>query len=177
MAGGVNRNSFGARREADIARAIAQPMEIEYVGAQLMKVTGSTQIDATNKRWSYTVRRAQVGPGGSYTPTVTSNSAAEPAVSVSELSNGTHVSYGVVRANIPVGFNPVAIPTNTYVLCVPSRTTLGTLLWLIVNTQAIDGTCAQLVGDLDFGSFETSGADADFGTFDAPTGSADFGAY
>jgi len=35
----------------------------------------------------------------------------------------------------------VEIPRGTYVFIVPYRGSDGTLLWLIVNTQAIDGTC------------------------------------
>ena len=51
-------------------------------------------------------------------------------------------SYGVAIGTLPAGFAPVPIPNGTYVLCVPHRITNGTLIWLIVNTQAIDGVCA-----------------------------------
>lgn len=141
VSGGVNRNSPWARRGADLSRAMAQPLEIEPITSQLMKVIARSTVDATNKRYKYTVRRAQVGPASTYTPTTTSNEVEEYALSVSELSNGTYVSYGVTVSTIPAGFAPQPIPNNTYVMCVPHRLTDGTFIWLIVNTQAIDGVC------------------------------------
>jgi len=142
--GGVNRNSMAARRGDDLARVIAQPMEIETFSSQLMRVVSYSVIGGGNFRHIYTVRRAQVGPAaGGYVPSTTSNTLQETAVSVSELSNtSAYVSYGVTKATIPAGFAPQPIPVNTYVMCVPHRLTDGTFIWLIVNTQAIDGVCS-----------------------------------
>lgn len=139
-----NQNSIEGRRQADLARAIRDKPEFEPVNSQLMKVVSSTAIDAANWRYLYTVRRAQVGAAATYTPAVTADTATESALSVSELSNTAlaYVSYGVAKANIPAGFAPQPIPANTYVLCVPHRLTDGTLIWLIINTQAIDGVCS-----------------------------------
>ena len=139
-----NMNSIEGRRQSDLSRLISAADEFEPVNSQLMKVVSSTAIDAANWRYLYTVRRAQVGPAGTYTPATTTDTATEPALSVSELSNTAlaYVSYGVAKANIPAGFAPQPIPANTYVLCVPHRLTDGTLIWLIINTQAIDGVCA-----------------------------------
>lgn len=142
MSGGVNRNAIEARRVRDLARSLAQPAEMEPISSQLMKVTDYSTISSANFRYLYSVRRAQVGPSSGYTPDVTGNSLTEYALSVSELSNaGTHVSYGIAKSTIPTGFAPKPIPAGTYVLCVPHRLTDGTLVWLIVNTQAVDGVC------------------------------------
>ena len=142
VSGGVNRNSMEARRVRDLARALAQPAEVEPINSQLMKITDRSTIDAPTYRYLYSVRRAQVGPSATYTPDQTSDTLTEYALSVSELSNaGTTVSYGIVKSTIPAGFAPKPIPTGTYVLCVPHRLTDGTLIWLIINTQAVDGVC------------------------------------
>lgn len=144
VSGGVNRNSPWARRGADLSRAMAQPLEIEPINSQLMKVTDRSTVSAGQFRYLYTVRRAQVGTSaGGYVPDLTANTLAESALSVSELSNaGTTVSYGVVKSTLPAGFEPKPIPVGTYVMCVPHRLTDGTLIWLIINTQAIDGVCS-----------------------------------
>lgn len=189
--GGINRNTIWARRQADLARVTAQPLEIEPVTAQLMRVTNFTVIDAATWRYKYRVRRARVGNSTAYTPAlVTTDPQEDDALSVSELSNASdYVSYGVLKTNIPAGFAPKAIPINTYVMCVPSRTLDGTFIWLIVNTQAIDGQCGSggsLTADDDYGAlllptdlifdggeFESLGNDFDYGgiTFD------DFGQF
>ena len=177
--GGVNRNTVLSRRADDLARVISQPMEMEAISSQLMKVVTYSVIAGGNFRHIYTVRRAQVGPAsGGYAPTTTSNTAQETAVSVSELSNaGNYVSYGIDKSNIPAGFAPQPIPTGTYVMCVPHRITDGTLIWLIVNTQAVDGICPAFVGDTDFGTFASPAEEFEAGTFDAPEGDQDFGTY
>lgn len=177
--GGINRNTLWARRQADLARVTAQPLQIEPVTAQLMRVTNFTVIDAATWRYKYKVRRARVGNSTAYTPAlVTTDPQEDDALSVSELSNGSsYVSYGVLKTNIPAGFTPKAIPINTYVMCVPSRTLDGTFIWLIVNTQAIDGQCAGgLTADDDYGAFLLP-SDLVFegGELDAPEGDFDYG--
>lgn len=176
--GGINRNTVWARKASDLARVTAQPLVVEPVNSQLMKVTGYTAIDAANKRYLYTVRAAQVGPASGYVAAQTGNSLEEQALSVSELSNaGSFVSYGVLKSAIPAGFAPKAIPIGTYVLCVPHRLTDGALRWLIVNTQAIDGTCAGgLTADYDFGLLlQPTDEDLEAGTLDAPEAEYDWG--
>lgn len=64
--------------------------------------------------------------------------------SVSELSNTpptTSLSYGVSSANLLGSFGPVRIPDGTFVVMCPHRNATGALVYLIINTQAIDGTC------------------------------------
>lgn len=142
--GGINRNTIWARRTRDLARVTAQPVEVEPLTSQLMQVVSSTVISAANYRWLYTLRKARVGVAGSYIPALTADTTTMLGLSVSELSNATGfatVSYGITRSTIPAGFAPVKIPDGTYVMTVPHRIADGTLVWLIINTQAIDGTC------------------------------------
>lgn len=139
-----NQNSIEGRRQGDLARAISERSEFEPVTSQLMKVVSYAVLSAGNYRWTYTVRRAQVGTAaGGYGAAVTSDTQQETALSVSELSNAAaYIAYGVDKTHIPAGFAPQPIPVNTYVMCVPHRLTDGTLIWLIINTQAIDGVCS-----------------------------------
>lgn len=177
--GGINRNTIWARRQSDLARVTAQPLDVEPVTTQLMRVTNFTPVDAPNFRYVYTVRRARVGNAPGYAPQlIGTDTTTSTALSVSELSNATdYVSYGVLKSQIPQGFSPKPIPINTYVLCVPNRTVDGTFAWLIVNTQAIDGQCgAPLVGEDDYGAFLLP-TDLEFegGDLDAPMGDYDYG--
>lgn len=108
----------------------------------LMKVTAATAISGATKRWKYTVQPARVGAGPTYTPALEVAIDA-PALSVSELSNDTLslYSYGVDPTNLPGSFDAKQIPVGAYVLCVPHAAADGEFIYLIVNTQAIDGTC------------------------------------
>jgi hypothetical protein len=114
---------------------------------KLCKVTGATAISGHQYRWIYTVREATIDTGSStYAPSISLNDPTFTALSVSELSNGTsatvgYYSYGVVKTNIPAGFAPQQIPINSYVVAVPWWTAEGNGIYLIINTQAIDGTC------------------------------------
>ena len=68
----------------------------------------------------------------------------ELCFSVSEMSNTpptTNISYGVSSANLLGSFGPVRIPDGTFVAMCPHRISTGLLVYLIINTQAIDGTC------------------------------------
>lgn len=139
----MSMNTREGRQQSDLSRALTYRPDLEPITTQLMKVISSSVIDAPNVRWLYSVRKAVVGNPSTYTPGLDSDSATFQALSVSELSNtGTYASYGVAIGTLPAGFAPVPIPNGTYVLCVPHRITNGTLIWLIVNTQAIDGVCA-----------------------------------
>ena len=118
---------------------MSNPSELPW--GWLAKITGSTAIATTVNRYLYSWVEASFAGTAPYAPSVKANGMAGNALSVSELSNGTTVSYGVLYANIGAGFAPVAIPTNTYVWIVPFRAANGAELYLIVNTQAIDGAC------------------------------------
>jgi hypothetical protein len=108
----------------------------------LMKVTAAAAISGATSRWKYTVQPARVGAAPTYTPALEVAISAD-ALSVSELSNDatSRFSYGVDPTNLPGSFDAVQIPIGSYVLCVPHATADGAFIYLIVNTQAIDGEC------------------------------------
>ena len=108
----------------------------------LMKVTAASAISGATSRWKYTVQPARVGAAPTYTPALEVAIDAD-ALSVSELSNDatSRLSYGVDPTNLPGSFDAVQIPVGSYVLCVPHATADGSFIYLIVNTQAIDGEC------------------------------------
>ena len=108
----------------------------------LMKVTAASAISGATSRWKYTVQPARVGAAPTYTPALEVAISAD-ALSVSELSNDatSRFSYGVDPTNLPGSFDAVQIPVGSYVLCVPHATAVRSFIYLIVNTQAIDGAC------------------------------------
>jgi hypothetical protein len=107
----------------------------------LAKITAVAVLDAANARYTYTWEEAILNN----TNRATSKSVGltGTALSISELSNGVsgRYSYGVNPANLVGTFAPVAIPVGTFVLITPMRQLNGTLRWIIINTQAIDGAC------------------------------------
>lgn len=132
------------RRAQDFDRASREFPQEEPLWGCLAIVTGSTAITTGvgGYRWLYTWTEAQVGAAPNYLAAAKTGGISGQAISVSELGNTlTTVAYGILLANIAAGFAPVKIPTNTPVWVVPHRQTNGNLLWLIVNTQAIDGAC------------------------------------
>ena len=129
------------RRSGDaIARADANFDHTPSVG-MLAKIVSSALIATTVNRYLYQWEEAWVAGAAPYGTVAKTNALSGSALSVSELGNGTYVAYGVTYSNIPAGFAPVAIPNGTPVWIVPSRKNNGELVWLILNTQAIDGTC------------------------------------
>jgi len=127
---------------SELERVATEGAAIVQRETVLMKVTAATAISGATKRWKYTVQPARVGAGPTYAPALEVAIDA-PALSVSELSNDavSRFSYGVDPSNLPTGFAAVQIPVGTYVLCVPHAAADGEFIYLIVNTQAIDGTC------------------------------------
>lgn len=112
----------------------------------LMKITAASAIAGQDRRWLYTVVEATVGNTSSYVPTTSVNAGSYSALSVSELSNGTSAttgsySYGVSKATLPGTFTAMQIPVNTYVMCVPYWRSDSSPIYLIINTQALDGVC------------------------------------
>jgi hypothetical protein len=105
----------------------------------LVSITASALI--SNFRWQYTWAEAWLT---GTTPGNKSPGLTGVAYSVSELSNGTPpttYAYGVSSSTLPAGFAPVKIPNGTFVMIVPHRKSTGELTWLIINTQALDGSC------------------------------------
>ena len=105
----------------------------------LARITNATLI--SNARWTYTWEEAQIT---GTTPAAKAVGLTGSALSVSELSNGappTFYSYGVPSADLIGTFGPKQIPVGTFVILSSFRRTDGSLMWLIINTQAISGTC------------------------------------
>jgi hypothetical protein len=131
----------------DIDRSRRDVGQVQPVMHKLLKVTAASAIGGYQYRWVYTVREATITVGSStYVPGVSLNDPSFTALSVSELTNGTSATvgtyaYGVAKTNIPAGFAPKQIPVNTFVVGVPWWADDGTGIYLIINTQAIDGTC------------------------------------
>jgi hypothetical protein len=115
-------------------------------------VTGSTAIESPNDQymWEYTVARAKLNyTAGTYPTVTTRNEGSVTALSVSELGNSTNTfSYGVGLngvaqfLTVPPTIFPVKIPTGTPVVVMAWRNYEdGQVIYLIINTQAISGTC------------------------------------
>jgi len=134
--------SFSKSQTADSRRSNQIP-PTPPTWCKLCKIESSTLITGTSYRYLYTVTEATVRPSANaYVPTASANTVIYDALSVSELTNGTSVyAYGISQSNLPTGFSPQSIPVGTWVLCVPHRRTDGELMMLIINTQAIDGSC------------------------------------
>jgi len=135
------------RFQTDIRRVATQAPQYEKLNTKLMEVTAWTLITGSDARYNYIVREAYVGGSSPYTPTNSGYSGLTyDALSVSELSNGTnplvgYYSYGILKTHLPAGFGATHIPVGTFVLCVPHNKTNGGIVYLIINTQAIDGVC------------------------------------
>ena len=172
------RADYTYRRQKDLDRAARLSPEPEGVESRLFKITDTTVLNAGQARYVYTMLQARVqNVVGGYQVATTANTYPHTGLSVSELSNaGAFVAYGVTKATLPTGFSPKPIPINTYVLAVPHRNQDGTLLWLILNTQAIDGVCdVPLTGDTDYGSLLQPLLDDEYGDFEVGQGETDFG--
>ena len=135
---------------ADIARngegrALESAAQLVYA-----VVTNATAISGRYERWVYQCSEAWVGPAPTYDTAARPDGRTYPTcLSVSENGNGvlpTRISYGVNTSNLLGSFGAVRIPNGTPVVMTPHRNSDGTLIWLIVNTQAIDGTCSGAGG-------------------------------
>lgn len=123
-----------------IAEANRAGQDHEPITLLLARVTGATAVAGSTTRWVY--QWAEATLDNLHAVAAKTGGLTGEALSVSELGNtATSVSYGINPANLPAGFAPVRIPNDTPVIIAPQRRTDGTLMWLIINTQAVDGTC------------------------------------
>lgn len=144
------------RTMLDIARVTSDMPQYPRMGQgmTLFKVTGYLELSATDKRYAYTMREAVVTSAGTYLAGLSANAPSYTGVSVSELSNASlHYSYGVLKVDLPAGFDAVQIPTGAYVAAFPHYMADGGVVWCIVNTQAIEGTCTALTDLTDGGLY------------------------
>jgi len=128
-------------QQTDLDRAARRVDQFERRTILLARIISSVVLDAANYRWTYSWSEAILT---SASATLKSPGLTGTAISISELSNASsgRYSYGVNPANLTgTGFVPVAIPNNTFVIITPMRQLNGTLRWVIINTQAIDGVC------------------------------------
>lgn len=127
-------------QQTDLDRAARRLDQFAPRTMLLARITASTALDAANFRYTYSWQEAILTGSGAAAKTT---GLTGTAISISELSNSTtsRYSYGVNPTNLVGTFTPVAIPTGTFVLITPMRRQDGTLRWVIINTQAIDGTC------------------------------------
>jgi hypothetical protein len=106
-------------------------------------IVSSTLKAGADFYYDYLIAPAQLSgttPWGSSVQTGVSGTFA--ARSISEMGNqGAYYSFGVPVAHVPAGFSPKAIPNGTPVLCFPITDDQGLFLYIILNTQAISGTC------------------------------------
>jgi hypothetical protein len=132
------------RRERGIDRASRAPDPNVPLHGLLVKITAATPLGtaAGDWRWRYAFDSIDIGDAPNYEPTVKTYPTSDYAISISELGNSaTNAAFGVDPSGLPTGFEPRQIPIGTPVWVVPYRNTEGTLVWLILNTQAIDGAC------------------------------------
>lgn len=131
------------RHRRDLDRVGKEMPRFEPAPALMLgKVTQATVFASNPYRWTYTVEEAWMSGTG---VVVRPNGITMTAYSVSELGNPATLiasfSYGVNGANLPAGWVPVQIPVGTPVILSAHRRADGSLVWLIINTQAIDGVC------------------------------------
>jgi len=139
----------GNTHRVDRRRTIPEQLELQLMRVQsATRVSGGTDL-ASRYMWRYKLTPANVswnGLGNFPTIGVRDTSGTPPefdGFSISEISNSTYYSYGVLNTHLPAGIVPVQIPVGTIVLCwCPWRLqNTGQQYFLIINTQAITGTC------------------------------------
>lgn len=137
----IGRSSIYSRGEPDFERVRKTGLDDDQSVGMLAIVTASTGT-AVPYQFLYSWSEAELISASPYTVAAKSLGVQGTAVSMSELGNNAgRVAYGVTVANIPAGFAPAPIPAGTPVWIVPWRQNNGSLIWLILNTQAIDGAC------------------------------------
>lgn len=129
-----------ARTHSDVERVRRLQFDHQPTHGLLAIITGATGT-AVPYQFLYTWAEAELVSAAPYTVQAKAAGMVGTAVSMSELSNGARVAYGVTVASLPAGYQPVQIPNGTACWLVPWRQNNGALLWLIINTQAIDGAC------------------------------------
>lgn len=142
------RRTESRRQEAQINDAVRHWDDRRFEADAplvLARITAATAIAGAWARWKYEAEEAIMNAGPLWTTGARAQGRVFPdCFSVSELSNTpptTSISYGVSSANLLGSFGPVRIPDGTFVAMCPHRISTGALVYLIINTQAIDGTC------------------------------------
>lgn len=144
------------KRRADIDRACKNERSFPVWGLGLYIVTDSTPIPNQSYRWTYTIKPAALHNSAiapDYKMAYIQNGAPNsgfPALSVSELGNSVQsspnetYSYGIEEGDLVGTIVPVKIPNGTPVVAMPYKTDNGIQIYLIINTQAITGSCSSI---------------------------------
>lgn len=145
-----NQTQDFIRKYPDILRAAStKPLNPEMLYT-LATVVSRTTVVQNEYIYKYTIQPVILDwAGGTSKPTfVSKNAGTFEAFSISELGNTTSMfSYGVDLSgitqftNVPPTIAPQPIPTGTPVFAVAQKRNDGTFYYLIINTQAISGTC------------------------------------
>jgi len=146
----MGRSADTYRREKAFDRASRFLDSPQPVFGVLGKITAVSTIAGTTYRNEYTWSEAIVGPASAnYVCALRASGqgiVGEKAISISELGNTSMtVSGGVALSNLPTGFTPQPLPIGTPVWVVPNRASDGTLVWIILSHQAIDGACPSTI--------------------------------
>jgi len=142
---GAIRDVSMAIMDVDRARRDVPPPEPPAL--RLFKITAAALIPGSDKRYIYSMTRAVVKKTNAalvdtYEPSDSQTRSRYKGISISELSNaGASYAFGILKTTVPAGFAAVAIPDGTYVVAFPMTMVDGGVLWIIINTQAINGTC------------------------------------
>jgi len=141
----MNRNdSLNLQRnQSDLDRVSSVRPGYEPRTIVLGVITSSSVLSALHYRWTYNWSEVILNTSTPTGATTKTGGLQASAISISELSNRNghpFYSYGI-GAVLPGTFVPQPIPNGTYVLLTPMRKSDGSLLWVIFNTQAIDGDC------------------------------------
>jgi len=119
----------------------------------LFEVTDADLVNGANPAasdyiWRYVVTPIKMSFAGiSGLPTfanITTTPVSFYAFSISEMNNMNNIyAFGIPAASLPATFTPVRIPNGTPVIAVPIRLNdTSAQVWIILNTQAVDGACA-----------------------------------
>lgn len=158
---GYNNNI--KRKTADFSRASRQDKTVKFPDYGIFIVTGATAIANQTYRWKYQIKPAildQTTGAGSAGPPVrpgynipyiidNAPTTGWEAYSISEMSNDIwgagatkKYAYGVPATDFQnTNLLPVQIPIGTAVFAVAQKMDEGKGYFLIINTQAITGSC------------------------------------
>ena len=140
----MDKKNIANNRPADIAN-FCRPQPPKPNPFRLMYVVSSTAISGSSYRWLYKLQPARLGNSPSYdAAAILTELDTYNGLSMSEMSNdigSATCSYGVTLVNLPTGIVPVKIPSETFVLAMSTTTLDGAQVYIIVNTQALDGPC------------------------------------
>lgn len=142
----MNRNDAVnlQRNQSDLDRVSSVRPSYEPRTIVLGVITSYSVLSALYYRWTYDWSEAILNTSTPVGVSTKTGGLQATAISISELSNRSghpFYSYGIGAGGLPGTFVPQPIPVGTYVLLTPMRKSDGSLMWVIFNTQAIDGDC------------------------------------